>query len=145
MNEQVKSQILGISLATATAVGCILYERLVKYYSFPVIAIIKVLESLLVLCVSYFVTKNMSVGNEILSSPRNNIWVVLIFLITGITSYLWYIITRNQSVMTSSLYEVKYIVILALFYSFFGAEKLTINTLVGLVLALFSIYFVSKK
>ena len=141
MNEQVKSQILGISLATATAVGCILYERLVKYYSFPVIAIIKVL----VLCVSYFVTKNMSVGNEILSSPRNNIWVVLIFLITGITSYLWYIITRNQSVMTSSLYEVKYIVILALFYSFFGAEKLTINTLVGLVLALFSIYFVSKK
>ena len=145
INEQIKSQILGISLAVATSVGCIFYERMVKYYSFTTIAFIKVLEALLLLSLSYSITRNSSVNDEILNAPKSILWGSLIFLFTGVTGYLWYLITRNQSVMVSSLYEVKYIVILAVFYSFFGAEKLTINTLIGLVLALCSIYFVSKK
>ena len=72
------------------------------------------------------------------------IWI-LTYILTGVTSICWYMITRNQGVMVGSLYEVKYVVILALIYIFFGENKFTTNTAIGLALALCSIYFISKQ
>ncbi len=75
----------------------------------------------------------------------NKYWVwILIYLSTGITGMLWFKITKHQGVMTSSLYEVKYIVMLAILYIMFGEQKFTFNTAMGVVLAMGSIYFISK-
>ena len=68
-----------------------------------------------------------------------------IYIATGITSLLWYKITRAQSVMAGSIYEVKYIVMLALLYILFGESKFTLNTAIGVAFAICSIWFISKK
>ncbi len=46
--------------------------------------------------------------------------------------------------MTGSIYEVKYIVMLSLLYIVFGDNKFTINTAIGVMLAIGSMYFISK-
>lgn len=57
----------------------------------------------------------------------------------------WWYITKEQNVMIGSIYELKYIVILALFYIFFGDSKFTLNTGIGISLSIMGIYFISKK
>ena len=43
------------------------------------------------------------------------------------------------------MYIIAYIVILAVIYVLFGDQKFTSNTVMGVFLALCSIYFISKK
>ena len=79
-----------------------------------------------------------------LFSNKTFIWYAVLYSLTWITTILWYIITKKQGVMVGSIYEVKYIVILAIFYIAFGDQKFTLNTGIGVFLALCSIYFISK-
>lgn len=37
--DQLRSQVLGLSLAVATAIGCIAYEKLVKNFSFGIVVL----------------------------------------------------------------------------------------------------------
>lgn len=46
--------------------------------------------------------------------------------------------------MAGSLYEVKYIIMLSMIYIMIGDNKFTLNTGLGVVLAIGSIYFISK-
>ena len=65
--------------------------------------------------------------------------------VIAITSVCWFYITKNEGVMVGSIYEIKYIVIMALIYIVFGESKFTWNMAIGVSLALGSIYFISKK
>ncbi len=141
MSDQLKSQFLGILLASATAIGVITYEKLTKNFSYLTVAILCV--------IAYFPPMIISlIWENKLTQDFNNIishkWSILIFLLTGITSYLWYVISRKQGVMVASIYEVKYIVIMSLGYIMFGSNKFTLNTFIGIILAMVSIYFISK-
>jgi drug/metabolite transporter (DMT)-like permease len=75
----------------------------------------------------------------------NNRWLILIFLLSGVTSPLWYVITKKQSVLIGSIYEIKYIVVMALLYIFLGQSRVTLNTAIGLCFAITSVYFISRK
>lgn len=46
--------------------------------------------------------------------------------------------------MASSLFEIKYIIVLAIIYVFAGEQKMTLNMAIGVILALSSIYFITK-
>ena len=141
MSPQTQSQILGISLAVTTAIGCLAYERLVKSYSYFTVG--------LFVCLSYvpFWLAAIFFDNDAkhdFSHLSTNKWWILLYFLSGITSPLWYIITRKQSVMVGAIYEIKYIVVMAILYICFGSTHLSWNTMIGIVLAMFSIYFISR-
>lgn len=142
---QLKSQILGLSLALMTAIGCIAYEKLVKNYSLGIILMLASFFYVPALIGIYYYDRTTITNdlNRILSDKMSMFYCLLYFLTWSIVP-LWYIITRKQGIMTGSIYEVKYILILALFYIVFGENKLTLNTCIGIILALCSIYFISK-
>lgn len=141
----IKSQILGLLLGLATAIGCIFYEKIVHNFSFTFFVIIKTIEVVLTLFLAYMFTKSNLVadGDKLFSDSKYIIWC-LIYIATGITTVLWFVITKNQGIMVGSIYEVKYIIMLALIYIAFGDNKFTLNTAIGVALAMLSIYFISK-
>lgn len=141
-----KSQILGVSLAVSTAIGCIAYERLVKNFSIGVIFVLATLFYVPAL-IGFSCLYGPTLAGDLhkLVHDRFFIGMAILYFITWCTTPLWFIITKNQSVMAGSIYEVKYIIILALFYIAFGDKPFTVNTVVGIVLALASIYFISRS
>ena len=140
-----KSQVLGLLLGLMTAIGCIFYEKIVHNFSFMGFLIIKGIETLLLCGIAFFFMNNNVPSDyaKFISEPKY-MWWTLIYITTGITTILWYIITEKQGVMAGSIYEVKYIVMLALIYIVFGDNKFTVNTAVGVAFAMVSIYFISK-
>ncbi len=142
---QLHSQILGISLAVATAIGCIAYEKLVKNFSFGIIILLAALFYVPMLIGIIFYDK-ATFGADLTRLIHDKTFLIcaVIYVLMWITTPLWYIITRNQGVLVSSIYEVKYIVVLAVFYLFLGDRSFTIYTAAGIFCALASIYFISK-
>lgn len=143
--DQIKSQLLGISLAIATAIGCIAYEKVVKNHSLGVILFLTLLFYVPVLIFLIYFSKG-SLTKEILSLTNDTkiLWASIIYSITFITTPIWYIITKKQGVLVGSIYEIKYLVILVVFYIFFGDGKFTNNTMMGFMFAMLSMYFISK-
>jgi drug/metabolite transporter (DMT)-like permease len=141
MSPQLTSQVFGMSLAITTAFGCLAYERIVKSYSYFTVGLIILLSYIPFVLASVFFDNNIKSD---FSRMAENKWWIVLYIASGITSPLWYIITRKQSVMVGAIYEVKYIVIMAILYLFFGSTHLSWNTAIGIVLAMFSIYFISK-
>lgn len=139
MTDQVRSQLLGFSLALTTAIGVIAYERLVKAYSYFTVGILVSLSYIPFWLTAFFV---QSQDKPDLGKHK---WSVLIFILSGVTGPIWYAITRKQSVAVGAIYEVKYIVIMAIIYLMFGTQKLSVNTVIGIVLAMLSVYFISKQ
>jgi drug/metabolite transporter (DMT)-like permease len=137
MNQQIKIQIFGLSLAIATAIGCVAYEKIVKTQSFLVTA------SLCAIAYFPFAVSSVFFQKGFKSEPLNKWWIV-IFIASGCTGPLWYWITRTKTVLTSSVFEIKYIAILVLFSIFMGEKGVTLNTVFGAFLAMGSIYFISK-
>lgn len=152
---QFKSQILGLILGLGTAIGCIFYEKLVHNFSYRFFLIVLGIDTAILFLLSLFpfVGKNIpSVGNGSLQADcikffSNSQYILygIGYISTCITGLLWYGITKDSSVMVSSIYEVKYIVMLAVIYIIFGDQRFTLNTAIGVLLALSSIYFISKK
>lgn len=141
-----KPQLLGLLLAFSTAVGCIFYEKLVTVFGYHMILTIILIEYILLFVAGHFVfgnTLQKDLG-VFVSEPKHFLWAGM-YICTGITGLLWFYITKNNGVMVGSVYEVKFILMLSLFYVFFGEQKFTINTGIGICLALVSIYFISKK
>jgi len=140
-----KSQLLGLSLGLATAIGCIFYEKLVHQFSYFWFTMIFGIEIILLSVVGYFIFPHDITRDyqKFISEPKY-MWWAIAYIATGVTSLCWYAITKQQGVMTGSIYEVKYIVMLALLYIAFGDSKFTMNTAIGVGLALGSIYFISK-
>lgn len=120
-----KSQLLGLLLAFATAVGCIFYEKIVHNFSYLSFVIILGIEILLLGIAGMIIFPNelQLDYQKFISEPKYSIWTVA-YIATGITSLLWYIIAKKQGVMTGSIYEVKYIIMLALIYIAFGIINL---------------------
>jgi len=141
-----KSQLLGLSLGLITAIGCIAYEKIVHNFSILSVAIFKFIEVLIFLSIMFIFTpaSELTKDAHTLSTTPKLYWMIAIYILTGATSFLWYIITKNQGVMAGSIYEVKYIIMLALIYIAFGDNKFTLNTAFGVGLAMASIYFISK-
>lgn len=141
-----KSQTLGLCLGFATAVGCIAYEKIVKNYSYVSLWIFFMIEMAFLLIAGnlFFKPTLQADYSKFIANPMHWFWAGL-YICTGVTSLLWYKITTEQDVMVGSIYEVKYIVMMALLYIAFGDGKFTWNTAVGVILALGSIYFISKN
>ena len=146
MTPQVKSQILGLSLGLATAVGCIFYEKLVSNFSFATLWLAVSIDVVLFRALGFFFFQSDALADYHKFMSDKTYWVWLaIYVATGITGMLWYKITKDSGVMVGSIYEVKYIVMLAIIYIMFGEDKFTLNTGIGVFFALISIYFISKK
>ena len=143
--EQIKSQAIGISLATITAIGCIVYEKIVKNHSFGFILFLSLL-FYIPFFIFFFFTQKDTLIKEITNMAKDTkmLWIYIIYSLTWITAPIWYFITKRQGVLAGSIYEIKYIVILVIFYIIFGDGRFTNNTLAGIKFAMISIYFVSK-
>lgn len=143
---QVKSQLLGLLLGLATAIGVIFYEKLITNFSYATYMLIVIINMIMLFVIGYFSFDNDIIGDyhKITSDIKYSIWII-IYVITAITSFIWYSITKKKGAMVASLYEIKYIVIMAIIYVMFGESKFTMNTAIGAVLALGSIYFISKQ
>lgn len=134
------SQLLGIALAVTTAFGCLGYERLVKVSPYWLIGLLVSLHY-----VPFWVGAIYFQRAETIPDLRKH-WVALsLFLTSGVTAPLWYYITRKQGLLVSSTYEIKYIVILSVFYILFGEQKVTAYTSIGIALALLSVWFLSQQ
>jgi len=141
VTDQIRSQVLGLSLAVVTAVGCLAYERLVKAYSYFTVGLFVSLSYLPFWLLSLCWTN--TVKEDVRTLSANPGWII-IFLLSGLTGPLWYSITRKQSMLVGAGYEVKYIVILAIGYLLFGKTTPSWYTLIGVCFALLSVYFISK-
>jgi hypothetical protein len=143
MLDQIKSQFLGITLAILTAVGIISYERIVKSYSYTAIAFCNFIVTLLAMII-FVIYKPYSIF-DIPKVMVNHSKDVVIFIACYIlTSFIWFYLTLTKNVMASSLFEIKYIIVLAIIYVFAGEQKMTLNMAIGVILALSSIYFITK-
>jgi len=139
----IKSQVLGLSLAIFTAVGTLAYERLVKAYSIGIV-LICYLSFYIPLLISCFIFKWTTL-EEINLSFRKHPTEILIFWISSLCTPIWYAITRSQGAMVGSIYEVKYVVMMAILYIFYGENKFTWNIAAGVCCALLSVWFISRK
>ena len=143
MSPELNTQLYGIGLAILTAVGCIAYERLVKSLPYTSVCFFVWMEYFWIwICLLIF--QNDSAVPEI-SYWKANKWAITIFLLSGLTSPLWYWIVRRYSVLVGGVFEIKYIIILGILAVLFGQQKPTVNTWVGTILAILSVYFISKK
>ena len=142
---QIQSQILGIALAVTTAIGCLAYEKLVKNFSFGIIILLATIFYVPILAGIVFYNK-ATFGADVTKLIHDKTFLIyaIIYVLTWVTVPLWYVITKHQCVLVGSIYEVKYIVVLAVFYIFLGDRSFTIYTVAGLLCALMSIYFISK-
>lgn len=141
MSDHVRSQCFGLSLAFFTAIGCIAYERLVKSYSYFTVGLFTTLSYVPFWFLSLYFSNTVKDDFSKLCSHK---WSLLTYFLSGATGPLWYLITRKQNVLVGAIYEVKYIVVMAIMYLFLGSTIPSWNTLIGVVLAMFSIYFISK-
>lgn len=140
ISPEVKSQILGTTLALSTAIGCIAYERIVKACSFSTILILAILfYAPTLIFFTWYSPSALSNDLMVIFSDTKLKWMAFIYILSGCTAPLWYIITKKQGVMVSSIYEVKYIVMLALIYIMMGDKPFTTNTGIGVGLAIVSI------
>lgn len=140
------SQFLGIWLALLTAIGCVAYEKLVMRHSYGVIIFLATLfyiPSIICLMISSRGALITEVRQTI-TAPDTK-WWALIYFLTWATTPIWFQITKKQGVLAGSIYEVKYIVILALFYAALGDRPITPNLTIGALLALGSIFFISRS
>lgn len=137
MSSQLQVQLLGILLAITTAIGCIAYEKLVKSSGYFFVGFLGSVS-----CMPFWI------GARFIQTIEHhticNKWWIFIYLVSGITGPLWYWITKTRTVLTSSIFEVKYIVILTIFSIFIGEKGVTSYTILGGFLAIASIYFISK-
>lgn len=145
MTPQIQSQLLGLALALSTAIGCVAYERLVQNFSIFIIFLLSSMFYVPALCY-VLITQPTSVSSDLYTVWNNKplMWASLIYYISWITTPLWFIITKKQGVLVGSIYEVKYIVILAALYVMFGNKALTYDLTTGFIFALMSLYFISK-
>ena len=141
-----KSQMMGLTLAIMTAMGCIFYEKIVYNFSFGFLVAVKVVELLLICVFAYYFMKS-DISKDFHKFTLDSKYIIwcLLYILSGATTIFWFIITKNQGVMAGSLYEMKYIVILGLSYIIFGENKFSVNTAIGLVCTLCGIYFISKS
>ena len=140
-----KSQLFGIALAVITAIGCIAYEKLVKNFSLGIIVLLAAIFYVPLLIGLVVYNRNLFTTDVVtLIHNKTFLWYAVIYVLAWATVPLWYIITKQQGVLVGSIYEVKYIVILTLFYIFFGDRSITVYTALGVCCALLSIYFISK-
>jgi drug/metabolite transporter (DMT)-like permease len=144
MNNPFLLQFFGILLAIATAVGCIAYEKIVYAFSYSTIALIIAFETVLALLISLFFVNNIAQDWIKLQNDVALRWSVVTFILTGITGFCWYYVTKTKGVMAGSIFEVKYLLILALFYFFCGTNPMTINTILGLIFSMLGIYFITR-
>lgn len=145
MSDQLRSIVYGTSLMILTAIGCISYEKIVKSYSYSTVIILYLVYAIPMLIVFCFLDKTTFSQLVEIYNNKNHLLHASIYVVTWSTSILWYLITKKQGVMVGSIYEIKYVVILAIFYVIAGENKFTLNTLIGLVLAIASVYFISSK
>lgn len=137
----IKTQCVGLALAAMTAIGCVAYERICKALPFRNVCFF--------VWVAYFWIWAAMAGSSESALPskdyvKGSPWVIVIFLLSGLTVPCWYWLTRRYSVLVGGTFEIKYIIILALTALAVGEQKPSFNTLIGAVLAILSIYFISK-
>jgi drug/metabolite transporter (DMT)-like permease len=142
MTDQAKIQLAGLMLAVTTAAGCLAYERLVKNLHYVTVGFLSSV-AFMPFWVTAYLIKVPSIRSD-LSKLNEHKLAVAVFCLSGCTSLFWYFVTRNRSVMVGALFEIKYIVVLALFYIFFGVGRMTWNVLAGSILAALSVYLISK-
>jgi hypothetical protein len=139
------SQTLGLTLAVFTAIGCIAYEKVVKHFSFGMVTLLTSLFTVPVTCV-WYASRRALLWEEVsrLTSDKQLLTAGLLYWLTWVTAPLWYIITRKQNVMAGSIYEMKYVMLLAVFYFLFGDKPMTMSLFIGVCLAVASLWFISK-
>jgi hypothetical protein len=138
-------QIIGVLLASLTAVGCILYERLVANLSYSTVLLILLLNYGTWFVVSLFLPgSDLSNDWRIFRSHDHCWWWAALYIATGASSVIWYYVTRQNGVLASSVFEAKYVAILAVIYLACGAKPVTWSVGLGLVLAIASLYFISR-
>lgn len=142
--QQLLLQFYGIMLAVMTAIGCISYEKMIKAFSYSTVVLFVIL-SYLPFLILMIITNN-HIGEDLMkcSKDKTLIWSCGIYILSGITSPLWYWITKQKGIIASSIFEIKYIVILSVLYIILGQNQLTTNTVVGIFFALLSVYFITK-
>lgn len=142
-----QSQVVGLALGLATAIGCIFYEKLVLSLSFfGWLITFKFLEWLILIPLGwYLLPHDVTADLARLRTDWKLVGQGLLCVAMSCTSLFWYMIVRRQSVMAGAVYEVKYIVMLAVIYMIFGSKPVNLNTLLGIAFAMVSVYFVSRS
>lgn len=147
MSPAQQSQVVGLALGLGTAIGCIFYEKLVLNLSFfGWLITFKFLEWVMLIPLGWYLLPHDVPADIIRLRTDWRLMVQGILCVAmSCTSVFWYMITKKQNVMAGALYEVKYIVMLAVIYMIVGSKPVTINTLFGIISAMASIYFVSRS
>lgn len=137
VNQQIKTQAIGLALAASTAIGCVAYEKIVKTSSYFTTGLLVSLSYLPFWAASRFFQ------SQECESRCDAKWIV-IFLASGCTGPMWYWLTKTKTVLTGAVFEVKYIAILVISSIVIGEKGVTAYTVIGSIMAMLSIYFISK-
>lgn len=90
--DQLKSQVYGLSLALMTAIGCIAYERIVKSCSYFTVGLLAAFAYIpFFLCALFF---QSPIGD--MQSVWKHKWWILVYILSGVTGPLWYLITKKS-------------------------------------------------
>lgn len=137
-------QALGIGLAMNAAVGCLLYERLVPRLSYGGTTVLMLAQYFACLLASGYFDGSIRDDLRTIYTDRQCWWWAVAYMLTcGFASILWYQITKGHGVLASSVFEAKYVAILAVAYLICGDRKLSWEVVTGLGLAVASLYFIS--
>lgn len=133
MKFDMRTVLLGGLLSLSTAIGCIFYGRLVKSHPFLVMAILRSLESIIIIPIAFWMCRNEQIEWAAIKTGTFAL-NTSIYLLTAITAPLWYMLTRETDVAVASSFEGTYVFILILFGILGGLEAFTWRYAVGCTL-----------
>ena len=131
--------IFGILLSLITAISCIAYERAVKDLGAIAPILNGVFMSLIMLITALFIGRD---SVKLTSATLKNVYL-WIYLASGVTTPLWFYITKRYTVALGATYEISYFVLLIAAYAMFGVQKLTLNFIFGSLLVIAGLIFVT--
>jgi drug/metabolite transporter (DMT)-like permease len=140
MSPQVISQLLGVALAVITAAGCLAYERLAQAYSYFWVGMLVSLSYAI-----FWIASLPLQSNAVRPNLWEHRWAIVVFLLSGATGPIWYYVARKQGILVASTYEMKYVVVLGIFYMFFGEHRVTPTAAMGVIFAVLSVICLSKS
>lgn len=138
---------LGWMLCLVTAVGAVGYEYIVNAHTFRYLLVLKIIELSLICIASLLIVESRNIVDDTaiaLSSPKMIMWSV-IYVISGITTVIWYIMTKRYGVLVTSTFEFKYVIILAIMAILVGDSELTPRMVTGVGLALIGSWLAVSK
>lgn len=133
--------VVGLLLATVTAIHCVAYETLSKRHGLFLISLLNAVIYVIVGACAYC----WNGGSEAKRCAQVSPWWALLYLGCGVMTLMWYWLTTRNNVLLPSLFEIAYAMMLFVWFLVARRGEITLRTAGGAVLVMIGVLLLSVE